>query len=141
VSAKKRILIVTDGSSSIYLIAELIKAALTEYSVKIYTAEKFTGTDLLPAEVFFLGCTSPEPESFSELALMLKHINLASRKCGIFSTNSKAASWLKKILKDSEADTGEVLIAPPDIKAAAVKKWVIKILPAIKTKAELKKRR
>jgi hypothetical protein len=141
VSAKKKILIVTDGSVSINLIAKLIEAALAEYSVKICPAGKFRGTDLLPAEVFFLGCMSPEPESFSELALILKHINLASRKCGIFSTSNKAASWLKKILKDSEADTGEALIAPPDIKAAGVKKWVIKFLPVIKPEVKTKKRR
>jgi hypothetical protein len=63
---------------------------------------------------------------------MLKHINLASRKCGIFSTNKKAASWLKGILKDSEADAGEALIAAPDIKAAEVEKWVKNTLPAVK---------
>ena len=91
--------------------ARSIEDALTGFNVKICDAENFDGTDLLPAGIFFLGCEEAAPSSFAYLEEMLSHINLASRKCGIFSVNERPLEYLQRILKDSEADLGEPLLA------------------------------
>jgi len=125
VSAKQKALIITDGTESIKSIAKEISAILTGFSVKICPAEKFDGTDLLPAQIFFLGCEKSEPSSFVFLEEMLSHINLASRKCGLFSVKEKTLKYLRGILKDSEADLGEPLVAENgEIKKPALKKWL-----------------
>jgi len=120
--AKKRALIVTDGTESIQRVAELIAASLTDYKVKICSADSFSGTDLLPANVFFLGCLKPRPASFAYLSELLAHINLAGRACGVFSVNEKALKYLRALVKDSEAAMGEPLLAEES--AATVKEWV-----------------
>ena len=124
-SAKKKVLIITDGTESVDLIAQFVKNELTGCKVMVCPADKFAGTDLLPSEVFFLGCGKPSPESFSYLEEMLAHINLAGRKCGIFSTNEKALKYLRGIVKDCDADLGEpLLVADGKIHAPSVKKWL-----------------
>jgi len=132
VSAKKKVLIVTDGTESIDLIALSLKNALTDFKVKICPADKFDGTDLLPAGIFFLGCEKPHPASFSYLEEMLSHINLAGRRCGIFSTNEKSIKYLRGIVKDCEANLGESLlvtdIAQKKVQTKTVKKWLKGIL-------------
>ncbi|MDR0487032.1 MAG: hypothetical protein LBG91_02170 [Treponema sp.] len=127
-SAEKRTLIVTDGTVSIQGIAQSIADVLAGYRVKICPAQEFAGTDLLPAETFFLGCEEPHPVSFSYLAEMLEHINLAGRKCGIFSTNEKALEYLQELVKDSEAALGEPLRVSDEINAQTIKKWLDEFL-------------
>jgi len=126
VSSKKNVLIITDGVKSIDLIAQSIKKSLTDCKVKVCPADKFEGTDLLPAGTFFLGCEKPHPDSFLYLKEMLSHINLASRKCGVFSTNEKALKYLSGLVKDCEADLGEPLLSADE--KLAVKKWLKKIM-------------
>ncbi|MDR0502330.1 MAG: hypothetical protein LBH16_03300 [Treponema sp.] len=124
-SAKKKVLIITDGSESVKLTAQSLEEALTDYSVKVCSADAFNGTDLLAADSFFLGCEKSSPASFSYLQKMLSHINLAGRKCGIFSSNEKAVKYLKKILKDSEATISEPLLAADGkARAPAIKKLI-----------------
>lgn len=97
-------LIVTDGTGEVTIMAQSIAKALNGNKVLIKDAPAFAGTDLLAADVFFIGCEAPAPISFSYLEEMLQHINLAGRNCGIFSPSSqKAVQYLKKILKSSEA--------------------------------------
>lgn len=121
----KKILIITDGTESINRIANLISGALTEHSVNICSAEKFEGTDLLPAAIFFIGCENPSPASFSYLEEMLKHINLASRKCGLFSVNDKTLTYLTDIVKDSDASIGSPLhVKNNDIPKPDLDKWI-----------------
>jgi hypothetical protein len=121
----KKALIITDGSESIQLIARFISDALAGYKVKICPADKFTGTALLPADVFFIGCEKPNPASFAYLEEMLSHINLVSRKCGIFSIKEKTLNYLRSIIKDSEAGLGELLpAANSEVNKSAVKKWL-----------------
>jgi hypothetical protein len=104
VNARKTVLIVTDGAESTAKIAGDIAIALEGNKVSVKTASGFEGTDLLPADVFFIGCEAPKPASFSYLAELLRHINLAGRPCGVFSSGSeKAAKYLAGLLKDSEA--------------------------------------
>jgi len=132
VSAKKTVLIVTDGTESIDLIAQSLKNGMTDCKVKVCPADKFEGTDLLPAGIFFLGCEKPRPASFSYLEEMLSHINLAGRKCGIFSSSEKALKYLSGIVKDSEASLGEPLLATDitqkKVQTNTVKKWLKGIL-------------
>jgi len=125
----KKALIITDGTPSIESIAQAISGALTDFNVKIYSAQKFEGTDLLPAEVFFIGCEEVSPSSFSYLEDMLSHINLASRKCGIFSVKNEPLKYLAKIIKDCEADAAEPLLAKDGkIEQPAVNKWLKQII-------------
>ena len=101
---KKNVLIITDGSGEAAAMAAGIAAALKGNKVSIKEASAFKGNDILPADVVFLGCEKPRPASFTYLADLLKHINLAGRPCGIFSPGSeKAVKYLTDLLKDCEA--------------------------------------
>jgi len=122
VSAKKKILIITDGTESIQLIANSISDAMEGCKVAVCSAEKFEGTDLLPVDTFILGCEKPNPPSFAYLQEMLSHINLASRICGVFSTNEKALRYLRGIVKDCEAELKEPLLITDS--KPSLKKWL-----------------
>ena len=119
-------LIVTDGSEKVNKIAEIIAKAL-EDRVLVKDASSFEGTDLLPADVFFLGCEKPQPESFSSLEDMLQHINLANRCCGVFShASDEAVQYLKDIVKSSE-----VFIYPEPLSETnpeTVDKWIAGVI-------------
>ena len=122
-------MLVTDGTDSIQVLAKSIAGALTGCQVKICAAELFEGTDLLPVEVFFLGCEKPNPASFAYLSDMLAHINLAGKSCGVFSTSAKALKYLSGLVKSCEAALGEPLLAKDGaIKTADLKKWLKGIL-------------
>ena len=102
--AKKRVVIVTDGSEETVKIASGISAALKTNELTVKAASDFQGNDLLPADAFFLGCEKPNPDSFTYLAKLLKHINLAGRPCGVFTPGpEKTAKYLAGLVKDSEA--------------------------------------
>ena len=121
---KTKALIITDESSDIQSIAHSIKDALQDINVKTVTAEKFEGTDLLPVDMFILGCENPNPVSFAYLEDMLSHINLASRKCCIFSTSEKTIMYLKGIVKDCEADLLEPhLTVKEKLNKSEIKNW------------------
>jgi hypothetical protein len=121
----KKALIITDGTESINSLAEPIKKALAGYDVKIRNADKFEGTDLLPSDIFFIGCEKPSVPSFAYLEEMLSHINLASRKCGVFSVNQKALKYLSNILKDCEAALGETMLSTDGgYQQSDIDKWI-----------------
>jgi hypothetical protein len=129
VETKKTVLIVTDGADSSKKIAEAIAAELDGYNTVLRTGEAFAGTDLLPADFFFLGSETPNPPSFAYIADMLAHINLAGRSCGVFSSDGKALKYLKGLVKDCEAALGEPLLAKDGaVGSAALKKWMRSIL-------------
>jgi hypothetical protein len=115
---KKKVLIITDGSEGVSGIAAEITAALNgdacgACTVSVKTAAEFKGNDILPAEAFYLGCEKPEPESFSYLADLLKHINLAGRPCGVFSAGAKkTAAYLAALVKDCEAALNPTAFLP-----------------------------
>jgi len=118
-------LIITDGTESIETIALLIKETLTGYKTTICPALNFKGNELLGADLFFIGCEKPSPSSFNFLEKMLSHINLAHKKCALFSVNQKAIKYLLGITKDCEADTKEPFLPEGDIiNKTIVKKWV-----------------
>ena len=118
---KRTLLIVTDGSGKAEELAGQIAAAFKGHNVHRKTASDFRGSDLLPAEAFFLGCEKPAPDSFAYLADLMKHINLAGRPCGVFSPGSKkAVSYLAGLVKDSEvALSPQPLLSGPEAKTWA----------------------
>jgi hypothetical protein len=104
VNQNKTVLIITDGADSTAVLAEKIKAALGGYNVILKTAADFSGTDLLGASLFFVGCEKPDAFRPGYFSKVLKHINLASRPCGIFSSDGgKAVEYLTDLLRDCEA--------------------------------------
>jgi hypothetical protein len=121
----KKALIITDGINSIDSLAKAIKNSLKGFNVKIKQADKFAGTDILPVDIFFLGCEAPSPSSFAYIEDLLSHINLASRKCGVFSTKQKTLKYLCDILKDCEADLGETMISlDGEYQQSDINKWI-----------------
>ena len=130
VKQTKTALIVIDEADGLKKAAEALSDALKGYETKICPAKSFEGTDLLPAQVFFIGCDTPEPSSFAYLDKMLQHINLSGRPCGVFSTDNKALKYLSKLVEASGASAGEPLLIK-DISAvsADIQKWV-KTIPA-----------
>jgi hypothetical protein len=103
VKTKKNILIVTDGMESTQKFAEKIATLRVGNRVVLITALDLAGTDVLPADVYFLGCEKPRPSSFAYLEELLRHINLVKRPCGIFSSQSKmAVKYLVGLVRDSE---------------------------------------
>jgi len=124
----KKALIITDGTESISNIANMINEALSGFDAQVCSGEAFEGTSLLAADVFFIGCEKSSPESFSYLEDMLAHINLASRKCGVFTTEEKSLSYLCGIVESCEARLGAPLhAASKEIDKAALKKWAQKV--------------
>jgi hypothetical protein len=125
VEIKRTALIVTDGTDSITKIADAISAELDGFQTLIRSAESFSGTDLLPAGVFFLGCEKPGQPSFAYITEMLKHVNLAGRSCGVFSSGKKALKFLSDLVKDCEAAAAEPFLAEGgEASPAVLKKWV-----------------
>jgi len=121
----KKALIITDGTEKINSLAKPIKTALAGFNVQICSADKFVGNDILPADIFFLGCENPSPSSFAYLEEMLSHINFASRKCGVFSTSQKSLKYLSGILKDSEAALGETMLSTDGgYQQSDINKWI-----------------
>ena len=95
-------------------LAEDIAAIIGESqgcSAAVVDAEHFSGDNLLPVWTFFLGCEEPKPPSFLYIEAFFKHINLAGRSCGIFSSNSKALKYLSSLVHDSETTVGKTFLA------------------------------
>jgi hypothetical protein len=125
VKAKKRALIVTDGTESTHQMAERIAAVLTDCTVTLRAASGFAGTDILPADICFFGCANPRPASFAYLEELLRHINLAGRPCGIFSPRSKeAAKYLAGMVHDSDL----ALNPEPLLEIPALTQWVANVI-------------
>jgi len=118
---KKNVLIVTDGAPETEKIASNIAGALKGSKVLTRTAAEFAGTDLLPADAFFLGCENAAPDSFAYLTDLLGHINLAGRSCGIFSPGTKkTADYLAGLVKDCEAALNPEFLTGS---ATGIKSW------------------
>jgi len=125
VKARKTVLIITDGSAGIDELAGKIAAALEGSKVTMKAASEFRGNDILPADAFFLGCEKPRPAAFAYLADVLKHINLAGRPCGVFSSGSEsAAKYLAGLVKDCEA----ALNPEPLLAGGGVKNWALGVV-------------
>jgi hypothetical protein len=105
-------------------LAEQIGAELSSCHVAVLRASEFAGTDILPVDVFFLGCDAPEPSSFAYLSELLRHINLAGRSCGVFSAESdRAVEYLAGLVKDCEVRFAGSYVARGRA-AADLKRWI-----------------
>ena len=101
---KQNVLIITDESKKTAEMAAVIATALEGNEVSIKPINEFKGNDILPADVFFLGCEKPNPDSFAYIKDLFLHINLAGRPCGVFSPGSKeSANYLALLVHDCEA--------------------------------------
>ena len=111
--SKKQIAIITDNEEYSKNLAKTIASiingipakgcSVSGYDVSILGAEKFSATDILPASIFFIGCETPKPASFSYIDELFQHINFAGRSCGVFSSEHKALQYLEKIVSNTEA--------------------------------------
>ena len=127
---QKTALIVIEETEAIRKVAEVLSAALDGYKTIVRPVESFAGTDLLPVNVFFLGCQTPEPPSFSYLNQMLQHINLSGRFCGVFSPDSKALKYLSRLIEASGTTAGKpLLISDASSVSADIQQW-IQTIPA-----------
>ena len=128
----KKIAIIIDGAAPLQEAAENLAAIIggnPGYSAAVIQAERFSGTDLLPAYAVFLGCEEPKPSSFASIEALLGHINLAGRSCGIFSPNAKALEYLSALVRDSEiAADSPFQIENGKIDTEKLKSWVLSIL-------------
>ena len=125
----KKVVIITDGTGLIQELARRVEAVIggyQDYSATVVQADAFSGVDLLPADIFFLGCENPNPPSFQYIEALLQHINLAGRPCGIFSASSEAVKYLSLLVRDSEAAAGSFLAKNAD--ADELSQWVKGIL-------------
>jgi len=57
-----------------------------------------------------MGCQTPNPASFVYIEDLFRHINLAGRPCGVFSSNTKAARYLSSLVRASEAALGVLFV-------------------------------
>ena len=131
VETNKKIAIITDGAAPTQKTAENIAAvigAYSGYSAAIIQAESFSGTDLQSAYAVFLGCEKPQPSSFASIETLLKHINLAGRSCGIFSSGAKTLKYLSALLRDSEIAAKPFEVKNNAIDPDKLKKWVQDVL-------------
>lgn len=123
----KNVLIVNDGVSDLVQISRRIAAELSGMHVVVMEGADLSATDLLPADLYFFGCSEANPRGFSELQRVLKGINLAGRACALFTIASKEAiGYLQDLVRDAE------LQVYPDpflaSKKRSEKEWVETIL-------------
>ena len=126
---KKKMLIITDNGSVTKGIAEKIAAAFgsapfADWTASVVSAKDFSATRLLPAHAFLIGCDKPESQDFAPLKELFKHINLAGRPCGFFSSQANAIKGLSGIVRDSEAVPGSPLVVEGAPNSRELKKWV-----------------
>jgi hypothetical protein len=124
---KKNIAIITDNAKDTLKMAEAVSDALKNHNVKQIYAGDFAGTDILRPGIIFLGCASPNPASFSYLAKVLKHINLAGRKGGIFAASKEAAAYLEDLVRDSDITLPCPSAFTTGMDADQTKKWAKEI--------------
>jgi hypothetical protein len=134
VEGKKKVLIIRDNTASTGKIAENIAGVLnkrpfTRYAVSIIDAISFSATDLLPSQVFFIGCG--EPDAFEKLYIkdLFLHINLAGRSCGIFSADPEAITYLSSVVRDSGVTVKKTFLAMKNhTDSIKLKQWIQEVI-------------
>jgi len=134
VKTKRKVLVVTDNGPVTVNIAKNIAAVFgnapfDHWSATVISAGDFSPTRILPVHAFFLGCEKPESPDFTPVKELFKHINLAGRPCGVFSTQANAIKYLSGLVRDSEAALGSPLVVEDGAKdSRKLKKWVGSII-------------
>ena len=127
---KRKILIIADNGAVTGNIAANIAAVFgggtfTGWSATVIPAKDFSPTRLLPVQAFLLGCEKPAPPEFTGIEELFKHINLAGRPCGVFSTQNNAIKYLSGLVRDCEAALGNPLVVENGKSdSRKLKKWV-----------------
>ena len=124
--AKRNVIIITDGAEKTAEMAAGIASVLSGNDVNIKAASEFQGNDLLPADVFFIGCEKPKPDSFAYLTDLLEHINLAGRPCGVFTPGEEeTVKYLTGLVHDCEAalNPQPLFASSGDTGGVTVTKW------------------
>ena len=127
---KKKVLIVADNGAITRGVTKNIAAVFgtapfVDWSAAVISAEDFSPTMLLSAHAFLLGCEKPESPGFMPVKELFKHINLAGRPCGVFSSQLNAIKYLSGLVRDSEAALGSPLVVDkgaPD--SRKLQKWI-----------------
>jgi hypothetical protein len=131
VDGKKNALIVIDGAESTRKMAVAIAEVLENFIIVSVTANEFSGTHILSADICFFGSETSNPPSFTCLDAILHHINLAGRPCGVFSSSASGAEYLQNMVHDSELVLYPVVLLEGK---GDIKKWTKSVT------AQLKKR-
>jgi hypothetical protein len=134
VGDKKNALIVIDGAESTRKMAAAIAAVLKNFTVVTLAAGDFSGTYILSADICFFGAEAPNPPSFAPLHMILQHINLAGRPCGVFSNSTQGADYLRNMVHDSELVLYPVVLMEGK---GDVKKWTECITAQLKKRQEI----
>jgi hypothetical protein len=101
--SEKKILIVIDEDDATRKVALAIVSEFFGDDVRIVEAGDFAGTDILAPGLLLIGCADKKPASFEYFETVLAHINLAGRKCALFSpSSSDAVAYLLDLVKDCE---------------------------------------
>jgi len=130
VKTKRKVLVVTDNGPVTVNIAKNIAAVFgnapfDHWSATVISAGDFSPTRILPVHAFFLGCEKPESPDFTPVKELFKHINLAGRPCGVFSTQANAIKYLSGLVRDSDAALGSPLVVENGSNdSRKLKKWV-----------------
>jgi hypothetical protein len=130
VKSKRKILIIADNGDVTRSVAKNIAAVFgaapfADWSAAVISAKDFSPVKLLAAHAFLLGCEKPNIPEFADIKEIFKHINLAGRPCGVFSSQLNAVKYLSGLVRDSEAALGEPLVvgkSPPATRK--LQKWV-----------------
>jgi hypothetical protein len=132
VAKNKTIVIITDDTTQLRELAGAIAAIVGENpdcSAVVFRADTFSGSALLPAHAFFMGCAEPNPPSFSYLETFFAHINLAGRPCGIFASNAHSSQYLSALVRNSEPVMGKPFLAKNGaIDTAKLRRWIHGVL-------------
>jgi hypothetical protein len=134
VDGKKNALIVIDGAESIRKMAADIAAVLENFTLVSVTANEFSGTDILSADICFFGSETSNPPSFTTLNTILHHINLAGKPCGVFSNSASGAEYLQNMVRDSELALYPVVLMEG---RDDVKKWTKTIAAQLKKRQDI----
>ncbi len=127
---KRKILIIADNNDVTGGVAKNIAAVFgtapfENWSAAVISAKDFSPTKLLAAHAFLLGCEKPNIPEFADIKELFKHINLAGRPCGIFSTQTNTVKYLSGLVRDSEAALGDPLVIENGkVDRRKVQKWV-----------------
>ena len=122
IAADKTVLIVIDDAKGVAEMATEIAGALKGNRVMVKKVSEFAGNDILPTDAFFLGCEAPNQDSFAYITDFFRHINLAGRCCGIFSSGAKdTVDYLMSLIHDSEVTVKNEPLLPGS--RDGIKKW------------------
>jgi hypothetical protein len=126
-SSKKYLILADNNTASRRTILAIVNVLFGRDVRIVYTGD-FSGTDLLPCDFLFLGFAKTNSAQCLYIQETFKHINLAGRKCALFSPlndGGKTIRFLTDLIKDSEI---KLDTSPAGNGVNSIKNWVLGIL-------------